>query len=292
VNLGLVTKLLGSLLVGGTAAGATWAFTEPVIAVPTPEARAWFDVPLAGEVVPVGTTVEIVAHATDADGVDVVELRVDGDEETTVTGGGASLVTVELAWDPPGAGTYQLEVRGLDEADHAGEPGVVTVTVGEAEDATTTTTAAPGSSSSTSSTDTSVTTDTTTTTAPSGPTTTRPGPTTTTPGATTTTSRSTTTTTSCARSAPTLVSPPNGSSTRAAPTLTWAYSGCEVDAFRVEVLDPDGADLGGPAAPDQRSWVPPGRFPCGGAGYPFTWRVGAVIGGVPVWSAQWAFTCG
>lgn len=287
MNVGLVTKALGPLLVAGTAAGATWALTGPVLASSTPEARAWFDAPLAGAILPVGSPVEVVAHATDADGVDVVELRVDGKEETTVTGGGGSLVTVELVWDPPGAGTYELEVRGVDEGDHAGEPGVVTITVGEPQTATTTTTAAGATSSSTGSTDT-----TTTTTLP-GSTTTGTGPTTTSPGTTTTTTPAQgTTTTTCAKSAPTLVSPPNGSSSRAAPTLAWAYSGCPVDGFRVEVFDLDGADVGGPAAPDQRSWDAQGYVTCLGPDYPYTWRIGAVIAGQVRYSATWSFTCG
>ena len=275
MNLGLVSKALGPLLVGGMAAGTTWIATGPAVGALAPEARAWIDTPLDGAVLPVGVPVEIVAHATDKDGVALMTLRVDGVEEMTVTGGGGSLVTVPITWDPPGQGTYELEVIGEDDQGGTGDAGAATVTIGDvpaadgsgptsvSTDSTTTTTAVDPGDTTTSSTTvvgggdpsstTSSSTPGTSTTQPSS-TTTRPGATTTTTRPTTTTTRATTTTTTtrptttttvattttttappCLAVPPSLASPSDGAVLRGSPTLTWVYQGCPIDGFRVEV---------------------------------------------------------
>jgi hypothetical protein len=323
VNLGLVSKAFGPLLVGGMAAGATWIATGPVVGALAPEARAWIDTPLDGAVLPVGLPVEIVAHATDKDGVALVTLRVDGVEETTATGGGGSLVTVPITWKPPGKGTYELEVIGEDDQGGTGDVGAATVTIGDvpaadgtgpsSTDSTTTTApAGPGDTTTTSATvvgggDPS---STTSTTDPGAPTT-QPSSTTTRPGASTTTSRPTTTTTTtrptttttaattttttappCQAVPPSLASPSDGATLRTSPTLSWVYQGCPIDGFRVEVrrVVANPPVITSPTLdPSARSWAPPDGFACDGR--PWYWRVAALTGRDLRWSTTWSFTC-
>jgi hypothetical protein len=287
----LLVKALAALLVGGASAGATWIATEPIMGAAAPEPHAWIDEPLDQAVLPPDEDVTITAHATDADGVDLVELRVDGDLEETVTADGGSLVMVEIAWTPPSEGTFLLEVRGRPKGGPLGAPGSATVFVGEVEDAaTTTTTVADGSTTTTGSTTSSSLGDTTTSatssTVPGQPTTTRPT------GTTQTTRPPTTTTTTCGSVAPTLVNPPDGSSLRSSPTLTWSYSGCPVGGFRVEVrVAPEGVPtMTQNLPPSARSWGPPDGFTCNGR--PYYWRVGAIDGRTFRWSPQWSFSCG
>jgi hypothetical protein len=291
----LVGKVLGPLVVGGVAAGVTWVGIGPLSATPPAAPRAWIDEPLAGALLPPGEAVDVVTHATDGDGVALVTLIVDGEEVETVTAGGGSLVTVEVEWMPPGEGTYLLEAVGEDTKGKQGEPGQASITIGsppEPGDAATSTTTST-------TTDEAMTTSTTiegegsTTTAPPG----GPGVTPTTrPGATTTTTRPPTPTTAppCQRPAPVLTSPGDGRTGTAGDlTLAWAYSGCSVRSFRVEVsLTPDFPPTRvtvGIVAGDAGQWQVQPALLCGRT---YHWRVRWVDQVEGPWSSVRTFTTG
>jgi len=287
----LVTKVAGTLAAAAGAGLATWIGIGPTLGIEPAVARAWIDEPLDNSIVPVGAPVEILAHATDDDGVDLLRLLVDGDEEEVATAGGGSLVTVELTWEPPGAGTYLLAVVGIDEHGKPGEPGEATVTVGDpapAADETTTTTAPgppdgdelaePGSSA---------------TLPGAGATTTPADPTTTTRPASPTTTTSTTVP-SCARPAPGLTSPGNGrTGTSGTLTLAWSYGGCPVRTFRIEVsLDPTFPPTRttvGSVGGTERSWQVQPALLCART---YHWRIRWIDQTQGPWSPTWSFTTG
>jgi hypothetical protein len=289
-----LAKVLGPLVVGGVAAGVTWVGVGPLAAAPPAAPRAWIDEPLPGAVLPPGEAVDVVTHATDEDGVALVTLLVDGEEHETATAGGASLVTVELEWLPPGEGTFVLEVVGEDASGQRGEPGQATVTIGaapEAGQASTTTSTTVGDPASATSTTAAA--DGSTTTAPTG----RPGVTPTTrPPATTTTTRPPTTTTPppCQRPAPALTSPGDGrTGTTGDLALAWAYAGCPVRSFRVEVsltadFPPTRVTVG-IVAGDARQWQVQPALICGRT---YHWRVRWVDQVEGPWSSVRTFTTG
>ncbi len=175
---------------------------------------AWIDQPL-GWVPITSVPVTVTAHATHPSGVDEVRLDVDGETVANHGAGGETLETVEFSWNPPGAGTYLLEVFGATQGEW-GEPGSVIVTVvGDETAPTTTSTTSTTTPRSTTSTTTSTTSTTTTTT-------------------TTTTSTTTTTTTVCGLGVP---SPAGVSGTDTYfPTVSWSYNGCrEPEEFEIQV---------------------------------------------------------
>ena len=97
---------------------------------PGAAARAWIDAPLHGSQLPVGT-VELLVHATDELGVDLVELRVDGEPEAEVSPDGDPVfVHLPLAWVPDGAGEFLLEVRARNPGGAWGASAWAFVTVG------------------------------------------------------------------------------------------------------------------------------------------------------------------
>ncbi|HEY7565502.1 MAG TPA: Ig-like domain-containing protein [Acidimicrobiia bacterium] len=192
-----------------------WATAMVSLAAATEGGQAWVDDPLDGTLV-TSAPVAIVAHATDPAGVTLVRLSVDGQVVTETAASGATLVTVEFSWTPPGDGLFLLEVSGSSQAGVWGQPGAIvlevlldagptTTTTAPSRTTTTlrqttttgrpTTTTSPPTTSSTTST-TYATTTSTTRPDPTTTSTTRPEPTTTTTERTTTTTgRSTTSTT-------------------------------------------------------------------------------------------------
>jgi hypothetical protein len=101
-------------------------------ALPGTTARAWIDAPLPGTVVPAAETIEVTAHATDPDGVSLVQLRVDDAvaDEVDLGGDGGRLVTARLAWTPDGDGPALLEVRARDSAGGWGASAWLEIVVG------------------------------------------------------------------------------------------------------------------------------------------------------------------
>jgi Bacterial Ig domain len=287
--------LLLKVAVGGlaVAAGAalTFVLVDPSDATPPPMAQAWVDHPFDGSSLPDQGSVAIIVHATDPDGVAQVAVSIDDETiDTQDLAGDAELVTIETTWEPPGPGTYELEVVGEDGDGEAGRPGIATFTVGDppAGDESTTTTQ-PAATSTTEGTDP----DATTTTAaagPADPTTTTEGSTqTTAPRVTTTTRPTSTTVAPCRPDTPRLVNPPNGQDvTTRTPRLTWDHSGCRPDRFTVQVADNLGfvADRGSyvhrvdvPGLARNITWEP---LRCDTTYY---WRVRAVApGGMSAWS--------
>ena len=231
---GGLAKVGASLLAFGAGAGLTFVLVDPSDATPTPVAQAWIDRPLDGSSVEVGD-VQLIAHATDPDGLAEVVLTIDGDEVHTADGGGEELVTVETTWTPPGPGAFVLMVVGTDDSGHDGEAATATFTVGEPGAATTTTTARDG----TTTTDTTTGEESTTTTTDGTSTTAGPG--TTTPGTTVTTRPGTTTSTTpppCRPATPSPRTPTPGQRillTRIPVKFSWNYAGCGPDHFTVQV---------------------------------------------------------
>jgi hypothetical protein len=194
-----------------------WASAMVGLAAATQGGQAWVDDPLDGTLV-TSAPVIIVAHATDPAGVTLARLVVDGQVIAETAAAGASLVTVEFAWTPPGDGLFLIEVSGASQSGVWGQTGSVvlevlldaapptTTTTAPSRTTTTirqttttgrptsTTTAPPPTTASTTST-TYATTTSTTRPDPTTTSTTRPEPTTTTERTTTTTGRSTTSTT-------------------------------------------------------------------------------------------------
>lgn len=204
--------------------GLLIATASLAIAQPADSGSAWIDEPL-GWLVIIDTPVTVTAHATNPLGVARMRLDVDGVEVANVSTGSDTLETAVFEWEPPGSGTYLLEVFGAGDDQLWGQPGTVVVTVVLGETTTTTV----ETTTTTNATTTSTTRPTTTTT--TSPTTTTKPPVTTTSATTT----STTTTTQCLLGNP---SPAGPTGTLSSPfaTLTWAYSGCrEPEEFEIHL---------------------------------------------------------
>ncbi|MCZ7528473.1 MAG: hypothetical protein M5U14_20140 [Acidimicrobiia bacterium] len=301
----LLAKLAAVLAVTGGAASAGWVAAAPARPTPDPvaTARAWIDDPLDGTVLPPGP-VEVVAHATDPDGVVELVLSVDGEELATRPAGGERLARASFVWEPSDDGSYELRVVGRDRSGDEGEPGTAAVLVSaDAEvpagrSATTTpATTAPG--------ETTTTVPETTTTTIAGPSTTRPGPPATSappgtappvtpPPATTsvtappvpTTAPATTTTQPCPGSV-TPVVPVGGAVVSGDITFGWSYSGCAPSGFtlRIEEAGIPRVEVSASGSPYVLS---AGRLGCRGS---FTWQVAPVAGGTTgSWSAEVPFT--
>lgn len=255
-----------------------------VRAAPAADGQAWIDAPLSGTVVG-PAAVEVVAHATDPDGVAEVRLDVDGVTVASVVppDAGEPLVTASLAWTPAEPGLHRLEVFGRDRSGEWGSPGRVRVSVDLGDGSTTTT---------------SVATTTVTTTLVPDPTTTlptRPGttmPTTTAPPVTTSTVPRTTVppaTTVCAVGEPT----PSGAAgtDTLTPRLSWTYAGCREPAqFDVQVSRDAGfarVETSGSVGGGSRTWTSDPLSDCTS----YFWRVRADDGGSPgPWSSAASFT--
>ncbi len=241
---GALGKLGSVLAVAAVSVGATIVISGPTTKAIAFGPRAWFDAPLDGTYLAEGP-VRIVAHAADPDGIVEVQLSVGGKVTQTIDAGGEQLVEVTMDWAPPGKGTFDLTVLGLDNHQHKTLPDTVTVHIGEdptqqdLEDASSpTTTSVPGDT--TTSTEANLQTTltsaaATTTTTSERVTTTTPGSTTTVPATTPTTTPTTTSTTVVCPGQPAHVSPANGANVNSNPTLTWSYSGCAVREFVVQV---------------------------------------------------------
>ncbi len=239
----------------------------------TDGARSWFDDPLPGARLPLGT-VDIVAHGADPDGVAAVELSVNGVVvESQDIAGGPTLATARFAWVATEPGPTDLKVRARDGGGGWGTPASVTVYFGgpAPQPTTATPTASPEPTPST------VPTPTTTTTPPP-----RPTPTTAPPPCT-------------SLNPPALVSPTPGATVGSVtPVLRWSYSGpCPIDRFTLELgTDRDISRVlrSTATASDVLTWtVAPPLLDC----QRYYWRVRATLGGSPgPWSAVSSFVVG
>lgn len=137
----LAGRLGAAIAVAGVAAATTWTVANPPADhMGTGGPAAWIDDPLDGTELPANVEeVGVVAHATDPDGIVELVLSVDGQAVNTVETSGEELVDAELAWRPPGAGTYQLVVVGRDPSGAATRPGRASVQIGSGADRPTTT---------------------------------------------------------------------------------------------------------------------------------------------------------
>lgn len=93
-------------ILAACAAPATPAASSP---------QAWIDAPLEGSSLPLGP-IDVLAHGADPGGVSQMELTINGRPEgsPSLPEGGTSLVHVTWNWDPPGPGSYMLQVRSRD----------------------------------------------------------------------------------------------------------------------------------------------------------------------------------
>ena len=116
-------------LVLGTVAASLALGTLVALSGASPASQAWIDKPLSGSSVPLGP-VPVLAHATDAAGVELVELTIDGSAPMTVdVPDPAPLVSAEFSWEPVDPGIYALWVRGRSTDGSWGPPALALVTV-------------------------------------------------------------------------------------------------------------------------------------------------------------------
>jgi hypothetical protein len=102
-------------------------------ATPTEVPKTWIDKPLDGSTLPL-EPIFIMAHASDADGVADIEFHVNGqfiNSAGPAEGAGARLGHVETVFNPPGFGTYRIEVHAVDSLGNAGFPAHVEVIIAE-----------------------------------------------------------------------------------------------------------------------------------------------------------------
>jgi hypothetical protein len=250
---------------------------------------AWFETPTDGDRVTTGQ-VTIVAGATDAVGIAVLELSVNGEfVEGRLYEGAPERVVAEFAWRAGVEGDLRLTVRarGTDGVWGARETIVVTAAhhyrseealspqTSTTVPATTTTRPAPRP----------------TTTTTSAPTTTTSAPTTTAPPVTSTTTSTTGAGDGCEATAPSLQRPRDQDEVSESPVLVWGLGGdspCQPDLLRLEFLGPteNGDALLIELPPWATSWQTPHLDDCS----TFTWQVTAVAEGEEHRSATRTFT--
>jgi len=93
---------------------------------------AWIDVPVDGITVPEGETLKIKGHASSLDGVNKVEIWVNGELlfEIFNPASEKNLAKYSQEWTPPGPGDYTIQVLALAEDGTASEPANAVVRVG------------------------------------------------------------------------------------------------------------------------------------------------------------------
>jgi uncharacterized protein YraI len=98
-----------------------------------PGPQAWIDIPLDNTTLTV-ETLNIAAHASDADGVAGFEFYVDDQKiQAASTQGHRQLEAMQVAWTPPGPGTYRIGVRAISTTGTTGALAASQVTItGEA----------------------------------------------------------------------------------------------------------------------------------------------------------------
>jgi hypothetical protein len=94
--------------------------------------RAWIDVPRDRSVLSLKPH-QVIAHASDAAGVQIVELLVNSAASITMEcdNPGNPLTTCSAMWDPPALGEYRLEVRATNPAGAVGLSAPVYVSIGQ-----------------------------------------------------------------------------------------------------------------------------------------------------------------
>jgi hypothetical protein len=90
---------------------------------------AWLDEPLHGAALPLEPT-EIMAHASDADGVASLEFYVNGALLVRSPAEGGMLANATVGWNPERAGVYTIAARATDSKGNVGPYAEAEVTVG------------------------------------------------------------------------------------------------------------------------------------------------------------------
>ncbi|HET7010610.1 MAG TPA: Ig-like domain-containing protein [Anaerolineales bacterium] len=108
----------------------------------SPGPRAWIDQPLDGAELPLAP-VTILAHASDEDGIAVIEFSVSGSVLAGVSAGGKRLGEASLQWSPSSAGEYAIGAVAIDGAGNRGWMSQARILVVDSTSATSTPTPAP-----------------------------------------------------------------------------------------------------------------------------------------------------
>ena len=93
---------------------------------------AWLDEPLDGAALPLEPT-ELMAHASDADGVASFEFYVNGALLVRSPAAGGMLADATVGWNPSAPGVYTITARATDNQGNVGPEATAVVTVGELE---------------------------------------------------------------------------------------------------------------------------------------------------------------
>jgi hypothetical protein len=82
--------------------------------------QAWIDTPLNNTIAPLAK-LPLMAHASDSDGVAIIEFYVNGELRVSVDAGGGRLGWAEYeGWSPPGPGEYLIGAKGIDKNGNSG----------------------------------------------------------------------------------------------------------------------------------------------------------------------------
>ena len=114
------------LLVAGCQQGAREAAGLPDVPL------VWLDQPLDGDQRPLAEAVRVQAHARDAAGPGIVQVRLYIDDQlvsSTPTDSAVPLVDAVLTWTPSAPGDYLVEVRAVNRAGAVSQPAVARLTV-------------------------------------------------------------------------------------------------------------------------------------------------------------------
>jgi hypothetical protein len=95
-----------------------------------PGPQAWLDKPIDLSHFPV-EPIEILAHASSAEGVSLLAFSIDGDPIGEAAVGGGRLERASITWSPPGDGIYLVGVRATDGQGRQGTEAVSRILVGD-----------------------------------------------------------------------------------------------------------------------------------------------------------------
>jgi hypothetical protein len=93
----------------------------------------WIDVPVSGLTVPVGQPVQVEGHAASSNGIEHVEILVDGALAATISSLSTegNLARFYFDWTPPGEGKYTIQAVSFSSSGETSEADTTRVIVGE-----------------------------------------------------------------------------------------------------------------------------------------------------------------
>lgn len=104
---------------------------QDIAAVPMGGVRAWIDHPREGDQFFMGEVVPIRWHASAPEGIQLVEVLINGETLNLATDfdHAASIVTMQHAWTPPAPGNYLLEVIATSNRGTLSQPSANVITI-------------------------------------------------------------------------------------------------------------------------------------------------------------------